>query len=68
MTDITKCAGVGCLVKASCRRFTAPSSGERQSWFTPTIVDGQCDMFWDMSKPPAKRAPKKVRLRNAQQK
>ena len=67
MTDITKCAGVGCLVKASCRRFTAPSS-ERQSWFTPTIVDGKCDMFWDMSKPPAKRSPNKVRLRNAQQK
>ena len=67
MTDITKCDGVGCLVKDRCRRFTAPASA-RQSWLTPTIVDGRCDLFWDLSKPPALRPPKKVRLRNAQRK
>jgi len=46
MSDITKCNGINCPVKESCKRFTA-ESGFRQSWFTESpIKDGKCEMYW----------------------
>jgi len=46
MSDITKCNGVNCPVKESCKRFTA-ESGVWQSWFAESpIKDGKCEMYW----------------------
>jgi len=46
MSDITKCNGINCPVKESCKRFTA-ESGFRQSWFTESLIkDGKCEMYW----------------------
>ena len=52
MTDITKCSGKGCPMKAMCYRVTAPSSGEEQSMIVGppvTFTESQlpeCNLFW----------------------
>jgi hypothetical protein len=51
-TDITKCEGTDCPIKASCVRYTTPPDEHRQSYFSfsPGEVndDGvyKCEMYW----------------------
>jgi hypothetical protein len=46
MSDITKCKGVNCSIKETCKRFTS-ESGFIQSWFSESpIKDGKCEMYW----------------------
>jgi hypothetical protein len=51
MSDITKCTGKDCLIKESCKRFTAEGNDYWQSWFTNPpfkIVEDKftCEMYW----------------------
>lgn len=46
MADIAKCVGKNCKVKKSCYRFTAIPSEYWQSYITPQVKDGKCDMYW----------------------
>ena len=41
MTDITKCTGDGCPLKAQCRRYTAPAS-YWQVWLIPHWEEEDC--------------------------
>ena len=44
MADLTKCNGVNCPVKESCKRFTSESG---YIWFAKSpIKDGKCAMYW----------------------
>lgn len=47
MSDITKCTGVNCNIKETCKRYTS-ESGFRQSYFSCPPVDknGKCEMYW----------------------
>lgn len=56
MSDLTKCPGINCPIKESCKRFTAPTTPLYQSVFVE--VPGKwvkeddnglvwkCDMYW----------------------
>ena len=47
MADITKCSGVGCPIKESCHRYTAPS-GFLQSYSDFKFDEEKgCDYFWN---------------------
>lgn len=55
MSDITMCTGEDCELKETCRRYTAPVSPYKQSYFTqcPAVVkkdenrDDPCEYYWD---------------------
>jgi len=44
--DITKCKGEGCLIKESCKRFTAKESMMQSYFIESPIEDGKCKMYW----------------------
>jgi hypothetical protein len=44
---ITKCQGIDCPFKLSCKRYTSEPADKWQEWFLePPIKDGRCDMYW----------------------
>jgi hypothetical protein len=51
-TDITKCEGTDCPIKASCVRYTTPPDEYRQAYFaTPPWRkdengEWKCEMYW----------------------
>lgn len=51
MSDITKCTGNDCSMKASCFRFLAEDEGENQTFFSkpPFLVEegkSKCKFYW----------------------
>jgi hypothetical protein len=50
MADIAKCIGKNCKVKESCYRFTAKDSLYWQSYISPKVKDGKCNMYWENKK------------------
>lgn len=48
MTDITKCTGDGCPQRATCYRYTSPSSDYQSTFLSPPIDEhGKCEMYWN---------------------
>lgn len=49
MIDITKCQGIDCPIKEKCYRFTSPSDGIGQVYFTNSpCKDGNCEYLMDI--------------------
>jgi len=46
MTDITKCKGIDCSIKDTCKRYTAIESMLQSYFVESPIKDGRCDMYW----------------------
>ena len=46
MTDISKCSGEGCPMKATCKRYTAPASPV-QSWIVEPWDGVKCEFYYE---------------------